>query len=804
MMDSLLQDLRYALRSLRQNPGFTLAAVLTLAIGLGGNTAIFSLVNGVLLRPLPFPQPEQLVIAWGRHPAVGRETASLPDFLDWQAGAHSFKQLAAVARTNYTVNGRGEPELVSGAVVTANFFRALGVTPAAGRGFLPGEDRRAAPRVAILGYSYWKRRYAGQADAVGQQIDVGAEGPYTIVGIAPHDLRWDGEVNLWTPLATDSTRPRRADFLTVVGRLREGATLSAAQHELAAVAQQLEERYPDTNAGWQAELVPLQEELVGNVRPALLMFMGAVGLVLLIACSNVANLMLARLTSRYREIAVRTALGASRSRLLRQLLVESTVLALIGGVVGLLVAVWGVDALRLTQSRAIPRIESVTLDWRVLAFGLGLTLASGLVFGLMPALRLLGSDPQNGLREGSRAAAGSQAVGGARRGLVLAEVAIAVVLLSGAGLLLRSFTRLLQVNPGFRVDNVLTAQITLPRVKYADQSRRVALYAELNARIGATPGVGSAGLVSSAPLGDGVPYNSFEIEHAPVTDPAAVQDAELLVATSNYFATLNIPLLRGRLFGPEDRAEAPGVAVINQTMARRYWKGRDPLGTRITRDDPRDPAARWYTIVGIVGDVRHERLSEPAYPQLYLAMAQAADRRMILTARLSGDPMQVVTVLRRTLAELDPQVPLSNVRTMRERVAESTARPRASATLLAIFATTALLLALVGVYGVIAYGVNQRTRELGIRVALGARPREILRLVLGQGMVPVFAGLGVGLLCALAGSRVLRSMLFEVGPSDLLTYALATGSVLAAAIAAGFWPARRATRVDPIVALRSE
>jgi len=803
-MDAMLQDLRYALRSLRQSPGFTLAAVFTLAIGLGGNTAIFSLVNGVLLRPLPFPRPEQLVMVWGRHPAVGREAASLPDFLDWRSGAQSFEQLAGVALTNYPVNARGEAELVSGAVVTANFLRTLGVRPAIGRDFLPGEDSRAAPRVAILGYSYWQRRFGGQADAVGRQIDLGAEGPYTIVGVAPRDLRWEGEVDLWTPLATDSTRPRRADFLTVVGRLRPGATLLGAQNELAAVARRLEERYPDTNAAWSVQLVPLQEELVGNIRPALLIFMGAVGMVLLIACSNVANLMLARLTSRHREIAVRTALGASRSRLLRQVLVESVVLALLGGGAGLLLATWGMDALRVSQAGTIPRIESVTLDWRVLAFTLGLTLATGLAFGVVPALRLTGSDLQTGLRNGSRGATRGPGVGGARRGLVIAEVAIAVVLLAGAGLMLRSFARLLEVNPGFRVDNVLTARISLPRAKYADQSRRVALYEQVNARMAATPGVLSVGLVSGAPLGDGAPYNSFAIEHLPVTDPATVQDAETIVATTGYFTALNIPLLSGRLFGPEDRDGAPGVAVISQTMARRYWKGRDPLGVRITRDDPNDPAARWYTIVGVVGDVRHERLAEAPYPQLYLPMAQDAGRRMILTARVSGDPLRVVTVLRRILAELDPQVPLSNVATMRERVADSAALPRASTTLLALFAATALLLALVGVYGVIAYGVTQRTREMGIRVALGARPREILRLVMGQGMAPVVAGLGLGLMSALAGSRVVRSLLYEVGPADLLTYILVTAAVLVAATAASYWPARRATRVDPIVALRSE
>jgi putative ABC transport system permease protein len=803
-MDSVLQDLRHSLRSLRRSPGFAVAAILTLALGLGANTAIFSVVNGVLLRPLPFHDPNRLVVVWGDHPTIGRETASLPDFLDWRAGASSFEGLAALALTNYTVGGRSEAELVRGAMTTADFFRTIGATPALGRGFLAGEDTKGAPRVVILGYGYWQRQYGGRADAVGSQLSLGAEGPYTVVGVAPRNLRWKGDVDLWTPLPTDSSYPRRDDFLTVVGRLRAGTTVARAQGELAGVAKRLTERYPDSNTGWSVELVPLQEQLVGDARPALLVFMGAVALVLLIACANVANLTLARLTSRQRELTVRAALGASRGRLLRQVLAESVLLAILGGVLGLVLAMWGVQLLRLSPAGTIPRMEEVGLDLRVLLFSFLLSFLAGVGFGVVPGVRLMHSGLETGLKDGGRSIAGGIGIQGLRRGLVAAEVAIAFVLLIGAGLLIRSFTRLLDVNPGFRSENILTARVSLPRVKYADHTRRVALYQDLSDQIRPMTGVQAVGLVSAAPLGDGAPDNAFQIERALVTDPSVVQDAETYTATPGYFGVLGIPLVRGRIFTDADRAGGAPVAVISQEMARRYWKGADPIGSRITQGDPADSGAQWLTVVGIVGDVRHERLDEAPYPQLYVPMAQSPERRMVIAVRLAGDPMRLAAVLRRALAEIDPDVPLSDIRTMPERVAESTARPRISATLLALFAGTALLLALVGIHGVIAYGVAQRTREMGIRVALGAGPRQVIRLVMYEGLAPVLAGVVLGLAGAYAGSRLLQNMLFEVGASDTGTYLVVTSVILSVAVAASYWPARRATRVDPIVALRAD
>ena len=803
-MDSLLQDLKHSLRALRRNPGFATAAILTLALGLGANTAIFSVVNALLLRPLPFHQPDRLVSVWGRHPSIGLEAASLPDFLDWRAGAPGFTSLAAIARGNYPVTGEGEPELVPGALVTADFFRTIGVTMAAGRGFQPGEDRGSGARVAVISYGYWQRHYGGRPDAIGRQLSSGSESPYTIVGVAPRGFRLENEADLWAPLPIDSEHGRREDFLQVVGRLRPEVTVAGARAQLVGVMRRLAEKYPDSNARWSADVVPIREWLVGEVRPTLLLFMGAVGLVLLIACANVANLMLARLVSRQREITVRSALGASRNRLIRHILTESVLLAMVGGGLGLLLAVWGVQALRVAGGAAIPRSGDITLNFPALAFAFALSVITGLVFGTVPALRLMGRDLHEGLSSGSRGVAGVARGRALRGGLVAAEVATAFVLLVGAGLLLRSFSRLLEVDPGFRVAGVLTARVSLPKVKYASEPRRTQLYDALVERVTAMPGVQAAGMASGAPLGEGPPQLAFAIEGAPAPAPGVVQDADVVVASPGYFRALEIPLVRGRLIGPADIASAPGAAVVGEQMAHRYWNGRDPIGSRITIDDPADTAAVWFTVVGVVRDVHHLSLAEVPRPQLYLPMAQSPPRGMVLTARVTGDPGQIVGAVRGALAELDAGVPLSNVRTMPDRMADSVARPRLSAWLLGIFAATALLLAAVGIYGVIAYGVVQRTRELGIRLALGAGRTSMLRMVLTQGMRPVLVGMGIGAVLALAGSGLLRRLLFGVTAIDPLTYAVVVFFLLGVALVACLGPARRAARSDPMTALRAD
>jgi putative ABC transport system permease protein len=779
-----------------------LAALTTLALGIGANTAIFSVVNGVLLNPLPFPDPDRLVIVWGRHEAIGQETASLPDFLDWRSDARSFESLSAMTNTRFNLTGSSEPEVVRGALATAGLFRTFGVVPTIGRGFRDDEERSAAPRVALLGEGYWRSRFGGDRDVVGRQVQLSGI-PYTVVGIVPATLQLARPVDVWTPLATDTTRPRRADFLTVFGRLRPGVELERAQAEMTTIAGRLERQYPETNQGWGAEVVALKQQVVGEVRPALLVFMGAVGLVLLVGCANVANLMLARVAGRNRELAIRSALGASRARLAGDLLLESAALGLLGGGLGLLLAVWGIEALRSLQPGTIPRIDEIGLDYRVLGFALLLSLLTAILFGLAPIWRLARGDLREGLTEGSRGVAGGGAIRRARSALVQAEVALAFVLLAGAALLLRSFDRLQQVDPGFSTDRVLTARFTLPRAKYQEDARRAAFGEQLLGGIGSRPGVRSAALVSDAPLGDSPPYLSFEIQGLASRSDGTVQDAEVYAATPEYFETLRIPLVQGRQYDARDRAGSQPVAVINQALARRFWPGRSALGARITLDDPSDPES-WRTVVGVVGDVRQARLSEQAYPQIYLPFAQSPSRSMVLAVRADGDAASLVPAMRGSLAELDPDLPLTDIATLEERKAVSLARPRVNAAVIGAFALAALVLAAVGIYGVVAYGVVQRTRELGIRMALGAGRGTLLGMVIRQGMAPVLTGMLFGLAAALAGGPVLRSLLFDVDATDPLSFAAVILFLAGVALAAIYLPARRAARSDPMVALRND
>jgi putative ABC transport system permease protein len=799
----MLQDLRYAFRSLRRSPAFTLAAAATLALGIGANTAIFSVVNGVLLNPLPFPNPDRLVMVWGKHVTIGRETASLPDYLDWRREARSFEQMAALTNTRFNLTGAGEPEVVRGALATANLFSALGLPPSMGRSFHPEEERAGTARVALLGHGFWQRRFGGSGDVLGRTILLGGV-PHTVIGVAPPALRLQSDVDVWAPLVTDTTLGRRSDFLTVIGRLRPGAEPRQAQVEMTAIAARLESQYPQSNAGWSAELVGLQEQMVGAIRPALLVFMGAVALVLLIACANVASLMLARVAAQERELTIRTALGASRRRLVRQLLTESVALGLLGGMLGLGLAVWGVQALRTLQPDTIPRIEEIRIDLQALGFALALSVATGIVFGLVPALRLLDRDLHGGLKEGGRAVSAGAGVRGTRRVLVLAEVALAFMLLVGAALLLRSFDRLQRVNPGFTGQNILTARVNLPRVRYAEDARRVAFADRFLERVQAIPGIRSAGLVSDAPLGDSPPYWSFSVRGVDQPAPGVAQDAEIFMTSPSYFETLEIPVRQGRLYDASDRADGVQVAVIGQGLARRYWPDRSPLGARITFDDPADSAATWRTVIGVVGDVHHEALGREPYPQIYLPFAQAPVRSLVLTARTPRAPAELISSIKRVLAELDAELPLADVATMDQRMAVSLARPRVNATLLGGFALTALILAAVGIYGVVAYGVVQRTRELGIRMALGAGRGSLLRLVIRQGMAPVLGGIALGTAAAFAGTRLLRSLLYGVGATDPLAFAGVALFLAAVALAATYIPARRAAGVDPAVALRFE
>ena len=797
----MLQDVRYALRSLRRHPVFAFTAILTLALGIGANTAIFSAVNGVLLRPLPYPEPERLITIWGHHASIGRETASLPDFLDWRK-ARSFSGMAAWAGASYTVTGTGEPQVVTGAQVTPNYFRVLGVTLPQGRDFRD-EEARGGARVAVLSRGYWERAYGGRSDVIGRRITLSGA-PYTIVGVGARGLALPEEVDIWTPLQTDTTLGRRNDFLQVIGRLAPGVTPQAADAELTTIARRLEAEYPNSNAGWGVELIGLQERIVGEIRPALLVFMGAVLLVLLIVCANVANLMLARVAAREREVTIRAALGASRRRLMRQLLTESVLLALCGGVLGLGLAVWGVSALRSLNPGTLPRLDEVRLDGGALAFALLLSLGTGLLFGVVPAVRVLGFDLRGGLAEGGRALAGARSGARTRTALVLAEVALASVLLVGAALLLRSFVRLQHVDPGFTTQGILTARVTLPRARYDDPARQAAFADALLERARALPGVTSAAVATSAPVDDGLPYWAIALAGVDQPPPNVVQDAVVYRTSPDFFRTFGLPLLRGRLFEAADRSESAPVAIVSQSLAQRYWPGRDPIGSRLTFGDPADSTTTWMTVVGVVGDVRQEGAVSPAYPQIYVPFTQISSRSMVVALRTGQDPLALVPSLKQALAGVDPNLALSRVATMQQRLANTLARPRVNALLLAAFAATALILAALGIYGVIAYSVVQRTREMGIRIALGARAEDVLGLVMRQGITPVLIGLAIGLAVAAAGSRVLRSLLYGVAGTDLATYAVVAAFLAAVAVAASYVPARRAARADPMTALRTE
>jgi putative ABC transport system permease protein len=793
-MDTLLQDLRFGLRLLLRQPAFTLIVVLTLALGIGANTAIFSVVNGVLLRPLPYPAPERLVAVWGFHPEIGQESASLPDFRDWREGATSFESLAAYAPTFFNLTGDGEPERVSALRVTANFFQTLGVSPVRGRAFEQGEDLRGSNTVAVVSHGFWKRRLGANPAVLGQTLTLNGV-PHTLVGIAPEDFRFHAEAEVWAPLETNSEAGRRSDFLRVIGRLAPGATLESAQTELRAVASRLSQQYPDTNARWTVELVALREQLVGDSRPALLVFMGAVALVLLIACANVANLLLARAARRQREVAVRAALGASRWRLIRQMLTESMLMALLGGVLGLVLATWGIDVLRASRLSLVPSYVELGIDGWVLSFTLGLSLLTGVLFGLAPALRLPGGNLDSTLRAGAR---GMTGVTGLRQLLVLAEVAVALVLLVGAALLLRSFDQLQRVEAGFESEGVLTLRLQLPQVKYPEDPGVVNFYQQLSERVEAMPGVRAAGLTTTVPLAAGAPVNSFSIEGR-TPEPNAIEDAEIFTVSPGYFAALSIPLRSGRLFGSQDGPAAQRVALINEAMARRYFPGRDPLGARISLNDQ-----DWFTVVGVVGNVRNKTLQQEPPAQLYLPLAQQARRAMFLAVRTTGEPLSLVGNVRREVSALDPDLPLADVATMEQRLGNAVAKPRVNVLLLGGFAAVALLLAGIGIYGVISQMVAQRTREIGIRMALGARPGDVLRLMIFQGMTPALVGIVLGLTAAWASSRLLASLLYGVSATDPVSFLVVPLFLAGVAFLAAWLPARRATRVDPTEALRQE
>jgi putative ABC transport system permease protein len=825
-MDVLIADLRYALRRLLKSPGFTLVAALALALGIGANTAIFSAVNAVLLRPLPYPDAGRLAFLSETSKDMDYMSVSLPNFRDWLDQNRVFEELGLVRGQGATLTGGDAPQRLEAYIVTSGYFRALGVPPLLGRPFAREDDEAGAARTAVLNHRFWAAALGSDPGVVGRTLVLDGAAT-TVVGVMPAGFEED-EVDLYLPLGPHlpnlpvEERGNHPGFYGIA-RLRDGVSLAGAQAGMSAIARRLAEHYPDSNSGNGVRVASLTDELVGEVRPALLVLLGAVGFVLLIACANVANLLLARAEARTREIAIRTSLGACRGRLLRQLLTESVVLALLGGLAGLLLAFWAVGALVSLNPGDVPRIEEIGIDWRVLLFALGVSLLTGVLFGLAPALRASRPDLNASLKEGATAAISGMRRPGLRSALVVSEVALTLVLLVGAGLMLRSFERLRRVDPGFRDDRVLVMRAApSERAPLAnvppDQERSTEAwsrwYADVVEAAGAVPGVEAAAVTSTVPMEGGASESGVVAAGQPMpTSPAEVTLVQFQTVSPGYFDVLGIPLLRGRSFEPSDDARAPLAAVIDETLAERLWPGEEPLGRRIAfefrgqlNDDPRPI---WRTVVGVVRHVRHYGLAEVVRPQVYAPVGQVpiwqdGDRPMGLLVRTRRDGDVVTGAIREAIARLDPAVPIFEVRTMESVLAEQLAQPRFSSMLLGAFAGIALTLAAVGIYGLVAYTVSRRTREIGLRMALGAARTDVLRMVVRQGMTLVAVGLAVGLALALALSRVLGSLLYEVSAWDPATFAAVAVVLLAIALVASWIPARRATRVDPLAALRYE
>ncbi|MGB8476973.1 MAG: ABC transporter permease [Candidatus Acidiferrum sp.] len=828
-MQMLWQDLRHGLRMLAKSPGFTIVALLTLALGIGANTAIFSIVDGVLLRPLAFKDSAALVNVWGKFEkdGIAQNWISEPEYWDLLGHNESFSQIAAYAlggSANLT-SADARPVQVSTANATASLLPLLGIKPVLGRNFGADEDQPGHSHFALLSYALWQSQFGGDPNIVGKTIQLDGD-KYDVVGVLPKEFFLGRKQDLWTPLGLNRAKPqnRGSHYLHVVARMKTGVDFAQASSSLAHLADELRRTYP-ANYGASAEnftmyMAPVKEQLVGKLRPALLVLLGAVAFVLLIACANVANLLLARASSREKELAIRAAMGAGRARLVKQLLTESLILALAGGALGLVLAYWGIDALRALVPANTPRMNEVQLNPGVLAFTFGVSLLTGFFFGFAPAWHIARTDLRETLNEAGR---GTSAAGGSRlvrSGLVVSELALAVLLLVGAGLLIRSFSRLLEVSPGFQTQHLLTMEISLPEKAYPDGAPVQNFFKQLMAKVKTVPGVQASGAVSQMPLSDSYSSGSVFFADTSISDLQRYQpignlpytEIDQRSATSDYFQAMEIPLVRGRLFSEADDADAQLVAVVDTDFAHRFWPHGDAIGQRVAIDTipkVKPLAPRWRTIVGVVGHVKHYSLDVEGREQIYFPEDQPlfgtyVNRDMTLAVRTSLDPTSVTNAIREQVASIDKDLPLYNIATMDQLVSASVAQPRLNLSLLVAFAVLALVLAAVGVYGVMAYAVTQRTQEFGIRMALGASSADVLKQVFLEGGRLAALGLALGLVAALMLTRLMSSLLFGVKPSDPLTLGLAAALLAFVALAACYIPARRATRVDPMVALRYE
>jgi putative ABC transport system permease protein len=807
-METFMHDIRFGIRMLAKKPMFSIIAVITLALGIGANTAIFSVVNGVLLRPLPFKEPDRLMmIRETKLPQFPEFSVAPGNFLDWRKQNTVFERLVAYKGSSLNLIGTGDPERLRALNVTEGFFAMLGAQPQLGRDFLAEEDQVGHNNVVILSYGLWQRRFSGDPKILNQTITLNRQA-YTVIGVMPATFHFgsgENELDLWTPMAftEEQAQNHGGHGLVAIGQLKPGVTVDQARAEMSAIAGRLAAQYP-VDIGWDVKIMPLLEFSVRSIKPALLVLLVAVAFVLLIACANVANLLLARAAGRQKEIATRTSLGASRWRIVRQLLTESLLLSLLGGALGLALAKWGMDLLLTLAPPDLPRLNNVSLDGRALAFTATITLLTGVIFGLVPALQ--SSKPN--LNETMKDAGRGSTEGGRRQRirstLVVLEVATALVLLVGAGLMIKSFWQLQKVDPGFNPDNALTVQVSLPKTKYPQESQQVAFFQQLIERVATLPGVQSAGAGHVVPLSGNDFVLAFEIDGRPPLQPGVTQSTNYYSVSADYFKAMGIPLRRGRVFTERDIKDSPRVAVINETMAKKIFPDEDPIGKRITFDNRQKENPEWFEIVGIVGDVKQYGLDQVTTMQTYEPYIQQTFPYMTLVVRTTGDPTNLNAAIRSEVLKLDKEQPTTNFKTLNEFFSISIAQQRFSVVLLGVFAVVALVLSAVGVYGVLSYAVTQRTHEIGIRVALGAGRRDVLRLVVGQGMLLTVSGVAGGLGAAFALTRLMASLLFGVTATDAVTFASVASLLLAVALLACYIPARRATKVDPLVALRYE
>lgn len=804
-MGTIFKDIRYGIRGLARHPGFTAVAVITLALGIGANTAIFSVVNAVLLRPLPFNDPERIVWVWDTQPQLATAPTSLPDFLGWKEQNRSFAHLAAFqSGTIFIDAGDGTTDSRVG-LVTPELFSVFQVSPILGRTFTNEETLPGRFRVAVLSHSIWQNRFASDPNVLSRTIQLNGA-TYKIIGVMPAGFSYPDRAQLWRPLPID---PAKLDpgphYLNVVGRLKPGVTLAQAQADMSPIAARLSEQNRAKNAGHGVKLESLTNVVVGDIGLALYVLLGAVGFVLLIACANLANLMLARVGARQKEIAVRTALGASRLRIVRQLLIESIMLALGGGVVGLLLALWAVSWVVSLGADTIPRVHEISVDPRVAGFTLLVSVVTGVLFGLAPALQVSRPDLTDALKESGRGTAGHRR-NRLRNALVVSEVALSLVLLVGAGLMIRSFAKLNDVDPGFKPAKVLTLGVALLPTKYPEDEQVAQMFSQILESAANTPGVLSAGAISDLPATGSNTSDSFTIEGRPPIAKEAEPSTEYHVVTPRYFESMGIPLLSGRDIAQTDTRQSPNVVVINDVFARRHFAGENPLGHRLRlQGQERDP----LLIVGVIGNVRNIALDEQPTPEVYVPFLQdplstTYPRAMTIVARTKSDPGAIAGSLRAALTSVDKSLPVYALKPMTEHLRDSLARRRFNLILLTVFSCVALALAAVGIYGVISYGVTQRTHEMGIRMALGAKPRDVLTLVLRQSMMLALAGVGIGLLASLALTRLMKGLLFSVSVTDPMTFVAIALLMTLIALLACLIPARRATKVDPLVALRYE